>query len=315
MTKKILILCRRDDRLEYDRRITMLAALEKINTPAEYYGADYEDLLFRYDGENLTVTDTVSNTDVADYDALFLIGWFKSKILDDTARAVAHYAHAHGIPLANSEAYHGRSFSKLSQLVIAAVQGVQTTPFVFALDTAIVKKAIQDNADLLGSPYILKALTASRGNDNYLITDNAQLSVVDEESDPPKFFIAQKFVPNDGDYRILVMGNKVTRVIHRLAGEGTHLNNTSKGGTATLINPDDLPDKVKSDSIALAQKFHREVTGIDMIVHRETGEYYFLEANNMPQLATGSNVIEKMTALDEYLRALADGTATTYIND
>ncbi len=72
---KILILCRRDDRIEYDQRASMLAAMKNVDSNAEYYSADFEDLLFTYDGEKLTITDMVSGTDIADYDALFLIGW------------------------------------------------------------------------------------------------------------------------------------------------------------------------------------------------------------------------------------------------
>ncbi|OGL22301.1 hypothetical protein A2707_03160 [Candidatus Saccharibacteria bacterium RIFCSPHIGHO2_01_FULL_45_15] len=309
---KILILCRRDDRTEYDQRASMLAAMKDVDSKVEYYSADFEDLLFTYDGEKLCITDTVSGTDIVDYDALFLIGWFKSKILEDVARAVVRYAHAHGIPFTNSEAYHGRSFSKLSQLVVAVLQGVRTTRFVFSMDSTILRKAIDDAS--FGSQYILKAVVASRGNDNYLVTDSSQLSVIDEERDMPAYFVAQDFIPNDGDYRVLVMGGKVRRVIHRLANEGTHLNNTSKGGTANLLPIDSLPLSVLEDSINLARIFRREVTGIDMMMHRQTGEYYFLEANNMPQLATGSYVNEKMTSLDEFLSELADGTAVRYMD-
>lgn len=309
---KILILCRRDDRIEYDRRESMLAAMKDVTSKAEYFGADFEDLLFTYDGEKLTIIDTVSGTDISDYDALFLIGWFKSKILDDVARAVTRYAHAHGVPFTNSEAYHGRSFSKLSQLVVAVLQGVKTTRFVFSLDPSILRKAIDEAS--FGSQYILKAVVASRGNDNYLITDQSQLSVIDEVRDVPAYFVAQDYIPNDGDYRVLVMGGKVRRVIHRQAGEGTHLNNTSKGAAANLVSVESLPLAVLEDSINLARIFRREVTGIDMMMHSSTGEYYFLEANNMPQLATGSYVSEKMTALDEFLNELANGNSVRYMD-
>lgn len=301
---RILILCRRDDRMEYDRRLSMLAGMAKIEAQNEYFGADYEDLVFDYDGTTLSVTDAVSGTDVAEYDAVFLIGWFKSKALDDVARAVAHYLHAHGVPFANSEAYHGRSFTKLSQCVIAALNGVRVTPFVFSMDAAHLMPAVRGRFTRF--PFIAKAVAASRGNHNHLIESYEQLeSVLAEENEPPMYFIVQEFVPNDGDFRILVMGGEVSRVIHRKAAGDSHLNNTSKGGSATLLSPDDLPTEVRDQSVLLAKLFGREVTGVDMVCHKETGDYYFLEANNMPQLATGSNVPAKLTALDAFLAKLA----------
>ena len=45
--KKILILCRRDDRVEYDRKESMLAGMAEVQTEATYIGVDYEDLLLR----------------------------------------------------------------------------------------------------------------------------------------------------------------------------------------------------------------------------------------------------------------------------
>lgn len=310
---KILILCRRDDRESYDKRSTMLDGFGQLETQNEYYGADYEDLVFIYDGTTLHVVDAVSGTDVADYDSIFLIGWFKTKALDDIARAVAHYAAAHDIPFANSEAYHGRSFTKLSQCVIAALNGVRVTPFVFSMDSTYLLQAAKQY--FTEFPFIAKAVAASRGRDNHLITSYDQLEqVLTAEYDPQMYFIVQQFIPNDGDYRILVMGGQVTRVIHRKAAGDSHLNNTSQGGTATLVDPSTLPAKVIDDSVALSKLLRREVSGVDMVSHKETGEYYFLEANNMPQLATGSNVPVKLAALDEYFARLVAGNAARYLD-
>jgi D-alanine-D-alanine ligase-like ATP-grasp enzyme len=100
------------------------------------------------------------------------------------------------------------------------------------------------------------------------------------------------------------MGNQVTAVIHRLAQDGTHLNTTSKGGTATYSPVDVLPKEVVEQSVRLSTLLRREITGVDMIQHAETGEFYLLEINNMPQLATGSFVENKFVQLDNYLGSI-----------
>ena len=302
--KNILILCRRDDREAYDTRKSMLDGMSKLQTKAMYFGMDYEDLVFLYDGKKLRVTDSVSGRDVADFDAIFLIGWFKTKALDDVARAVAHYAKYQGIPFSNSEAYDGRSFTKLSQCVIAALNDVPVTPFVFCMDKEVLARVII--AQQRTEPYIVKAIAESRGNSNYLVHSTDELrEVLNQPSEKPLNFIAQEYIPNDGDYRILVMGESVRLVIHRQAQAGSHLNNTSKGGSAAVVLLDNLPSSVIDASLRMAKLLKREVTGVDMVCHKETAEYYFLEANNVPQLSTGSNVPKKLAVLDEYLDELA----------
>ncbi len=298
--KKILVLARRDDRPDYDRKQSMLEGLGVTNDTSSYYGADYEDLVFFYDGNELRITDAQSGMDIRDFDTIFMIGWFKYKALEDVARAVSYYAKSFNIPFANSEVYYGRSLTKVSQCVMAAINGIQVTPFIFCLDQEVLLDRVRDVQ--WPCPLIVKAVSASRGKDNYLIEDISGLrSAIDQESEAPRYFIVQKFIPNDGDYRILVMGGKVKRVIHRRAVGATHLNNTSQGGEATLVDLAILPSAVLEAAELIAAKLRREVTGVDMIQHKDTGEYFFLEANNMPQLATGSFVSEKMSALREYL--------------
>ncbi len=291
----------------------MLRGLRATASDATYAGADFENLIFCFDGTKLSVTDSASGVDVADHDAIMLIGWFKSKMLDDTARAVAHYAHSKGVPFVNSEAYHGRSFTKLSQCVIAALNGVNVTPFLFAIDKQVLLRAVASSRPTF--PRILKAVAASRGQDNYLVHSYDEIAaLLAEASDPPKNFILQEFVPNEGDFRLIVMGGTVRLAIHRKAPLDSHLNNTSQGGVARLVEPAELPEKVIADSILLAKLLRREVTGVDMIQHRDTGQYYFLEANNMPQLSTGSFVPEKMKIVAGYLAELAEKTTTVDID-
>lgn len=303
--KRILILSRKDDRDTYDQKQTYTAALESIETKCEYTVDDFEDIIFHYDGKELKVLLGDGVTDIASFDGVFLIAWFKSKMLEDVALSVSVYLKAKGVEVVNTEALYTRSRSKLSQYVYAAMNGISITPFLFSLNGAKLRRAITERWDQ-GYPVIMKGAQSSRGNDNYLVqTAEEALDIAQKmnELDGP-WFVLQSFVPNDGDYRIIVMGDSVTTVIHRKSQDESHLNNTSKGGKADLVLVDELPASVVEDSIRLSKLLRREVTGVDMIRHRETGEFFLLEINNMPQMATGSYVSEKLTALDDYLAGL-----------
>ena len=297
MMRKIYIIGRRDERTHYDTPQSMVAGLTKVTKSARYHAAVLEDLLFVFDGSSLKVLTSEGN-DLADADAIFMMGWFKDKMLEDTALAVSMYAQAHGIPLLNSEVSFARSNSKLSQCVAAAIQNVSIVPFVFSMSHARMQQGSQEVG--LQYPLIIKSVRASRGRDNYLVHTKAELDDVLAHQ-PEVRFMVQHFVPNDGDYRIIIMGNEVRFVMHRLAQEGTHLSNTSQGGTATQIAPDNLPEAMREQALRISKTLRREVTGVDMIVDKTTGQHYMLEINNMPQLSTGSLVTEKMSALDAFL--------------
>jgi glutathione synthase/RimK-type ligase-like ATP-grasp enzyme len=304
--KKILILCRHDERNDYDQIETFSSGLSSISTKSDYAFGELEQLVFAYDGHELRVL--LNGEDIREYDELFLIGWFKSKILEDIALSVARYMDYHKKPVRNSEILFTRSRSKLSQYVVAALNGVNLTPFVFCKDPAVVDASF-DKLWVQSYPLIMKGVQASRGNDNYLIKDRQSVSqtlaLTDDEDGP--WFVVQGFVPNDGDYRIIVMGDEVTYAIHRKSQSESHLNNTSKGGAAQQIDPSELPAEVIAQCVKLSKLLRREITGVDMIQHTKTGEFYLLEINNMPQMATGSFVPEKLTKLDAYLTDVVDG--------
>jgi glutathione synthase/RimK-type ligase-like ATP-grasp enzyme len=296
---KILILCRHDERPTYDQVDTYAAGMNLITTQNTYSYGELEKLVFSYDGTTLHVY--LNGTDIQEYDQLFLIGWFKSKLLEDIALSVATYMNFHGKPVRNSEVLFTRSRSKLSQYVIAALNDITLTPFLFCKDKDIYAEAF-DLYWTSGYPMIMKGVQASRGDNNYLVKDEATLQstlqLIDESNN--LWFITQSFVPNNGDYRIIVMGDEVKYVIHRLSQQDSHLNNTSKGGLASEIPVTELPHKVQEQSVRLAKLLRREITGVDMIQHKETGEFYLLEINNMPQMATGSFVEKKLMMLDTY---------------
>lgn len=297
---KVLILSWRDSRQEFDQVKTFEGALQSEGRVNEYSYGVYESLFFNYDGTTMTVT--AGDYDLADYDVIFMTSWFKSRIYEDTALAASLYAASHGVKVVNGEVLSTRSRSKLSQYVHAVLNDISITPFMFCIDEAEFCRRIKQWRG--GYPVIAKGVFASRGKDNYKLDSQEQLASTlssSDESDGP-WYIVQSFVPNEGDYRVIVMGDTVELVIHRRAEGGSHLNNASQGGDAILVPVADLPAGMADECVHLARAIKREVTGVDMICDSRTGKYYLLEINNMPQLATGVFVGEKMKVLDAYLQ-------------
>jgi glutathione synthase/RimK-type ligase-like ATP-grasp enzyme len=170
-------------------------------------------------------------------------------------------------------------------------------PFVYSMDANAISKVLASN-NFLSCPFILKNPFASRGKQNYLVESISSLNtIINQEKDVP--FLAQRWVPNDGDFRLIVVNHKVRLAIKRTSTAGSHLNNTSQGGSAELVELGSLDSQMLNDAEQLSKLINRQVTGVDMIVDKQTGTPYFLEANNMPQLSTGAFVKEKSQVLLE----------------
>jgi glutathione synthase/RimK-type ligase-like ATP-grasp enzyme len=72
----------------------------------------------------------------------------------------------------------------------------------------------------------------------------------------------QEYIPNDGDYRVLILGKKVLGVMRRtrqLAGE--FRNNYSAGGSVEIA---DLPEDIKQLAVKAAEVCGLSVAGVDV---------------------------------------------------
>jgi len=248
------------------------------------------------DGE-FTIFDTRNGRDLADYDALFIRA-AKSRDYIDLIATINEFARINRIPIIND--YSGiRDSSKLLQ----AVQFHELDAPVAR--TVFVNNAVINNEQQVGweFPSIMKAVHGSHGNDNYVVKnmDDVKNHVADQ---PDKRFVLQRFVPNDGDFRILIIGNEVL-VIERKAVSGSHLNNTSQGGTAGSVDVSSLPAGMVEKAKDIMTYLNKTIGGVDVLIDRETKQFYFLEINSQPQLMTGAFVDEKEKMVGKLLAELS----------
>lgn len=241
------------------------------------------------------VFDTRTQRDIGEYSGIIIRGMgFRGQF--DVLKAISLYAKRRGVPIVNDYSAF-RDSSKLAQ----AVQ-------FFKHDLPVAKTIYVNRAVLEGRsplsisfPCIMKAVHGAHGNDNYVVNDIQDIRRIAAHSE--ERFVLQRFVPNDGDYRILLAGDEV-KVIERRAVNGSHLNNTSQGGSARLIEPGELPGGMISDARAILKVLDMAIAGVDALVDRQTGRYYFLEVNSQPQLMTGAYIEEKEDLIGSYLASL-----------
>lgn len=266
---------------------------------AEIYTALFDDLFIEVGEHSFTIFDTRNDIDVSTYDAIFFRG-DKFRASMDIVATINAYAQKHGIATINTYDIV-RDPSKLLQAVNFERIGAPVARTLLVNSSLYAR--FETGVDW-AFPCIMKARYGSHGNDNYLVSTLDEVREI-AERDASKGFVLQRFIENDGDYRILIIGNE-TLVIGRSAQEGTHLNNTSQGGAASLVEVETLPDTVLEDARKILQFYQMTIAGVDVLQSKSSGEYYFLEVNAQPQLMTGAFIEKKAEMVGKLLGDLRD---------
>ncbi len=264
----------------------------------------YDDLSLTFDTANgIGIIDAKTHMPLVGYDMFYFKTYFDKA---EMASALVEYAQMYNINFADSEVASYRALTKISQYARMARFGI-AIPSTIIVSPAHVANDFQWLKSKLGMPFILKDAAADKGENNFLIRTELDFKKATKNAkESHTYFVAQKFIPNAGDYRIIVLDKKVSLIIHRKkTTDKTHLNNTSTGGKAVIITPNELPSAAIGMAVSSAIVMKREVAGVDVIQDTKTGEWMILEVNNSPQIASGAYPDEKVKIFDAFLRKYA----------
>ncbi len=260
--------------------------------------AHFDHLSFVVGPTRFDVFDHRNNYPLENYDIIIFRG--KVRASSELAYCVSRFCLSRNIRFLNDYSLY-RPPSKLSQAVTMFELGLPAPLTIYSLSKDILKHVIDKN---LTHPLVIKSSMGSHGNDNYLSHSSEQTtSILHDNADLP--FIAQSFFANKCDYRLLCMGNKEI-VIRRTAVGDTHLNNTSQGGTAEIVETNFIPARAIEQSHQLANALKMSVAGVDLLYNDESGTYVFLEINSQPQLTEGAFPKEKRELLKDFLSGITN---------
>lgn len=266
----------------------------------------YRDLCFTVWGNQTEVFDLKNGRDLKNVDLVHFKNW---QYEIGQAPVVAAYLQRHGVAFYNSEVSRAPMSGKLAQMFVLAENGVPVPDTFYAAKDQLIE-LFQKNELPPGFafPVIMKADDGSKGDDNHLVRSSEQAIDILTASQSDKEYVLQGFIPNDGDYRLLYVGldNDEPLIFHRQAVAGSHLNNTSKGGTGKFMNAKEFPIEYKRFARKSAELLGREIGGVDVLVDKDTQKAYVLEVNGTPALATGYGVETKTKRFAEFLRHALD---------
>lgn len=267
-----------------------------------YSYAYYEDLLHVIvPGTAAKIIDTVSGKDLAEHNFVYQRCWADSP---GSALACAIYLRKKNVPFIDLESYQPRSLNKLTQHWRLWEHDLPVPATICAPQSMTPKQVVTrlNLAQELGFPLIAKSTAGTRGQDNHLVGSEKELLRI-LSSDQDHTYLLQQYVPNNEDYRIIVGKGKTLLVIRRVATAGTHKNNTSQGGAASLLPNDYFDTAVDQDVHTAAKLFNRDIAGVDLVFDKTTGAHYFFEVNRSPQLEHSSFAEEKAAMLHTFIKS------------
>jgi glutathione synthase/RimK-type ligase-like ATP-grasp enzyme len=293
---KILIV----DAKEIDYVKKFFGAMKKENMDLRYTYTTIKDLEFLLDKGKTQVRITGTGEDINKYDFVYIKSVYKQ---EDLATALAHYLHSANIRFIDRASLNNPVNNKLGQYIILQNHGIPVPKSIF-ISPDNQKKSYKKIVDYVGLPFVLKEITSNKGQNNFLVKNKKDFNAVQEHvaNSISMKMIAQQYIENKGDYRILVLGRKIRLIIRRkLVSSNTHLNNTSAGGEAILVDESAIPGMVRKRSLEAANALKLDIAGVDMFKDEKSGVWYCLEVNHNPQIASGAFVAEKRKAFEEYM--------------
>lgn len=177
----------------------------------------------------------------------------------------------------NPEQNKDAQFKHMEKAGISQIPSMFGNPKNLDVDSLIKK---------FGLPLVVKPIDGSQGNGVKLLKTKKQLENYLEKSSD-SIVTVQKFIENDGDWRLLFVGNKlIYSILRKTVDEKEFRNNTSLGGKATNKKP-------PANVLALAKKANLasglDITGVDIIEDKNSNDVYVMEVNAGPQFFSNQN--------------------------
>jgi RimK family alpha-L-glutamate ligase len=124
-------------------------------------------------------------------------------------------------------------------------------------------------------PCVTKISNSSQGAGVYKIENKSELTKFIEKNQN-KNIIFQKFIDNDGDYRVLVIGGRSLGVMKRIRRSAEWRNNLSLQATSAPV----WNETIEKIAIKACKKIGLDFAGVDII--KAGKKYYIIEINDVP---------------------------------
>lgn len=276
----------------FAKRLKKFGGLRGVDT----YSCALEDMVFTIkDKMHAEVVDTRSGLRFSEASFVYFKSWQE---LADEGAALALFFTGLGVPFMDSFVSQKGS-TKLATHFRLWANEVPVIPTLYAYNPSNLV-AMLEAPPFDWWPVVIKAIDGSKGENNFLVRSLQEAQAI-FAANPASKYLVQKYVENDGDYRIGVYGGKARFAITRKGAEESHLNNTSQGGTAAYLPIAEAPAAIKKLAEEAARVQGLQVGGVDIIEDKHSGKLFVLEVNQGSQIVTGAFKEENIAAFNAFL--------------
>jgi glutathione synthase/RimK-type ligase-like ATP-grasp enzyme len=259
----------------------------------------YEELVFYIGGEVNKILIKSSDEDIAEYG----LSYFRtSKVYGHSyvAATIAQYLENRNVDYIDRVVSQCSDPAKLYQYITMTDNNISVPRTIFMLPSRMILAYEKIVADL-GTPFMLKDTKGFQGQNSYLIDTKSDFDrIMRQASDLDVWLLAQEYIANDHDYRLIVLGGQVTIAIKRTR-DSTRLDNITQGSKVELADIATFPSFLINNAIAAAKLLKLQMAGVDIIQDKKTKIWYCLEVNQSPQVYSGAFIDQKKTAIAKYL--------------
>lgn len=265
---------------------------------AEVSLARFSDLIFEIERENLSVG--LDGRDIRDFDLVYFrrVGGEFLALAGTLALCLDHFKMEY-IDSIFKEI--GPAGNKLTSLLKCSLADLPVMPSFFCWQDKI-REEIDYIVDKFGFPLVAKEVTSVRGEKVFLLRKRKDFDFL-KQVDPGDQFLFQKFYPNDEEYRLVVLDYKVRVYYQKIRRDPEEFrSNTALGAEERFLAVEEAPAKMKKIAVKAAKVLGLEITGVDILIERETGKPWLLEANRGPGLTYDPKISTELPALADFFR-------------
>ena len=243
---------------------------EKLpETRVDFY--NYSDLYRLKDGYY------IKNINIKEYDFIFF-GFMSN--YTNIANLVINYVVKNNIPHMKYETfnyYHNKAyqFDLLEDLGYPYIPSVMTTKLT---------PNLKRNIASFGYPLIIKDVYLDQGKGVFKMNNEEELIKFFQNNN--NLMLIQKFIPNDGEFRVITVKNKVQLIAQKENIEDVNKLNIDNRKSKKGI----LPANVIQMCEDVSKHLFSDIIGFDIIQDKEDGTYYIMETNASPHFAMFSIV-------------------------
>ncbi len=282
-----------DDRHKKDKFLdTVLSIFKERNINFEIF--EYMDLFFTFDftnsSSNLYYKETL--VELSNYKSIFFFPKSNGQMYDHLNSFIAQLATDENVPYHGTYRKRMQWGNKLMDMHNLAKNGLPVPLTLYQSNNN--HESICENAEsILEYPFIIKKSRSSKGKDVHLVKSREDLLSILSDIKINEW-IFQEYIPNNGGYRLVVTDQELKVFIERIPSEGNFRDNAAQGAEEVFHPVEKCPKKMASIAKKASKVVEKNIAGVDIAEHLDTGNYYVFEINGTP----GITVFEDGSSLE-----------------